>query len=412
MLILITNNTLANRAGTELYVRDLALGLLNRGHTPVAYSSRLGDVANELGVAGVQVVDDLEMVTAQPDIIHGHHHLDTMTAVLHFPGTPAIFVCHGSTPWEEGAPQFPRILRYVAVDHACRDRLVIDHEIPEDRVRVLLNFVDLERFKPRGKLPDRPLRALIFSNQANEHTHVSAVRAACERTGLLLDVVGWASGNACAEPEAMLKNYDIVFAKGRAALEALAVGAAVVLCDAAGAGPMVTTENVEQLRPLNFGIRALREALSAEVIAREIARYDPTNATTVSDHIRATAGLDDVTDEFISLYREVIDEHSRMPQPNRVGEQLAVATYLRYLAPRLFQHDQAMHRLALSENELEMIRNELEMIKNSRSWRMVTRYAAIKHQLLGPRALIRTASLLTSIWAYGRSIISRNSHAS
>src|SRR2546430_4332475 len=31
--------------------------------------------------------------------------------------------CHGWLPWEETPPHFPRILRYVAVDHTCRDRL-------------------------------------------------------------------------------------------------------------------------------------------------------------------------------------------------------------------------------------------------------------------------------------------------
>lgn len=42
MRVLITNNTLAGRAGSELYVRDLALALLRRGHTPLAYSTNLG----------------------------------------------------------------------------------------------------------------------------------------------------------------------------------------------------------------------------------------------------------------------------------------------------------------------------------------------------------------------------------
>jgi hypothetical protein len=37
--VLITNNTLAGRAGTELYVRDTALELLKRGHSPIAYST-------------------------------------------------------------------------------------------------------------------------------------------------------------------------------------------------------------------------------------------------------------------------------------------------------------------------------------------------------------------------------------
>lgn len=370
MLILITNNTLANRAGTELYVRDLALGLLNRGHTPVAYSTRLGDVARELRANGVQVVDDLGLVTTQPDIIHGHHHLDTMTALLRFPGTPAIFVCHGSTPWEEEPPVFPTIGCYVAVDYACRDRLVIDHAIPEDRVQVTMNFVDLERFKIRGDLPNRPQRALVFSNRAHEGTHLPVIRSACERAGIQLDVVGAASGKVCIEPEAMLGNYDLVFAKGRSALEALAVGTAVVLCDAVGSGPMVTTDNFEHLRPLNFGLRALVKPLSAGVIAGEIATYDPRNAMAVTGLVRATAGRDAVIDSLLSLYRKVIDEHHQSVDRDVVGEQHAAAAYLRKLAPRLYQGDEAV--------------GELEVIKNSRSWRLISRYSATREHLLLP----------------------------
>src|SRR5437660_11738141 len=166
--ILITNNTLSARAGSELYVRDLATALLALGHTPIAYSTHLGEVARELRAATVPVIDDLNALATPPNLIHGHHHLDTMTALLHFPGVPAISFCHGWLPWEEAPPRFPRILRYVAVDHTCRDRLVLEHAIPENRIRVLLNFVDLERFRPRGPLPERPERALVFSNYADE----------------------------------------------------------------------------------------------------------------------------------------------------------------------------------------------------------------------------------------------------
>src|SRR5258706_2530379 len=240
------------------------MGLLERGHEPIAYSTRLGDVAQDIRGAGVLVTDNLETLVDSPDIIHGHHHLDTMTALLHLPSTPAIFVCHGSTPWEEAPPRFPRILRYVAVDHACRDRLVIEHAIQPERILVVLNFVDLDRFKPRAQLPPHPRRALIFSNQANEYTHTGAVRLACERAGIALNVVGKAEGNVCVEPESLLGNYDIVFAKGRAALEALAVGAAGVLCDVGCACSLGYTPNVAELRPRYFRNRAPRGTPSPE----------------------------------------------------------------------------------------------------------------------------------------------------
>lgn len=354
-------------------MRDLAIGLLKLGHEPIAYSTRLGDVAEEIRAAGVPVTDDLDIVTAPLDIIHGHHHLDTMMALLRFPATPAVYVCHGSAPWEEAGPRFPRILRYVAVDHACRDRLLIQHAIPPDRVRVVLNFVDLERFKPRGRLPDRARRALIFSNQAHEGTHLRPIRAACDHAGVRLDVVGKAFGNICAKPEALLGNYDIVFAKGRAALEALAVGTAVVLCDAAGAGPLVTTQNVAELRPLNFGLRALRETLSSEVMSRAIAGYDPIDAANVSGIIRANAGQSAAIDELLSLYHEVIAEHHGNPNHDVAAEQKAVADYLEELAPRLRAFD------LLTAKEAQ-----LEMITKSRSWRLISRYIAIKHGYVLP----------------------------
>ncbi|HEY3136471.1 MAG TPA: glycosyltransferase [Blastocatellia bacterium] len=333
--ILITNNTLGNRAGSELYVRDLGIALLRRGHTPIAYSTSLGEVARDLRAATIPVIDDLDLLATPPDIIHGHHHLDTMTALLRFPGVPAVYFCHGWIPWEEAPPRFPRILRYVAVDHTCRDRLVFEHAIPENRVRVLLNFVDLERFKPRAPLPIRPRLAVVFSNQANEYTHPGPVRQACARFGITVDVIGLSAGNACARPEEVLGNYDIVFAKARAALEALAVGAAVVLCDETGAGPMVTTDELDRLRPLNFGIRTLRNPLDADVLAAEIARYDPADAAEVSRRIRASAGLDTAVDEIISLYQEVISEYASASEDNADDEQHAASRYLRWLTPDL-----------------------------------------------------------------------------
>ena len=376
--ILITNNTLAARAGSELFVRDLATGLLDRGHTPIAYSTVLGEVARELRNATIPVVDDLGALSAAPDLIHGQHHFETMTALLRFPGVPAVYFCHGWTPWEEAPPRFPRILRYVAVDHTCRDRLVFENSIPENRVRVLLNFVDLERFKPRGPLLRRPARALVFSNSANESTHLGVVREACARLSISLDVIGSGAGNSHARPETVLGQYDIVFAKGRSALEALAVGVAVVLCDAVGVGPMVTTSQMDRLRALNFGVRALREPLSVDVIAREISHYDPEDATVVSRQIRATAGRDSAVTEIIALYREVLAEHASTGGCDAQAEMSAAATYLRWLSPALKDRG----RLGMERDQLH---GELVALYGSATWRL--RNCLVRFPLLG--ALVR-----------------------
>jgi hypothetical protein len=329
--VLITNNTLASRAGSELYARDTAIQLLKTGHSPMAYSTIVGEVARELLAANIPVVDDLNDLAIAPDVIHGQQHMELMTALLHFPQVPAIQFIHNSRSWYEKPIQFPRIIRYVAVDHACRD-LLLQHAIPEKSIRVLFNFVDLARFRPRIKpLSATPQRALLFSNNASEDTHLPAVREACARARIQLDVVGSQTNNATAHPEQILGEYDLVFAKARSALEAMAVGAAVVLCDYEGTGPMVTPANFSRLRPLNFGRRALSEPLDAAVIIEEIRRYNPAEALRVSQTVRATAGHEPVVDELISLYEEVTREFQQNGQRERLEEDRATAAYLRQL---------------------------------------------------------------------------------
>jgi hypothetical protein len=88
--VLITSHALAGRTGTEMYVRDVAKGLLLRGHTPIVYSPRLGPLARELSLDTVAVVDDLNQLAEPPDVIHGQHTLESAIALLHFPQTPAM----------------------------------------------------------------------------------------------------------------------------------------------------------------------------------------------------------------------------------------------------------------------------------------------------------------------------------
>lgn len=329
MRVLLTNNTLDQRAGTESYVRDVATALLARGHSPIAYSTRLGAVAEDLRSATIPVVSSLDRLGEPPDLIHGQHHLEAMTALLRFPGVPAVVFCHGWAPWEETPPFFPRIFRYVAVDDTCRDRLVAESGIAPEDVEVILNFVDLERFRPRGPLPPRPLRALVFSNTASEATHLPPIREACTRLGIGLEVAGAASGRPVARPESLLPTFDLVFAKARSALEALAVGVAVVVADAGGLGSLVTMRNAAELRRLNFGVRALRRPLDAEAIAREIEGYEPGEAHRVSSWVRAEAGRDRAVDRIVALYGEVLRKSRAAGAVP--GEERAASGYLQWL---------------------------------------------------------------------------------
>jgi hypothetical protein len=308
--VLITNIFLNSRTGTELYVRDLALELKRQGHHPVVYTSILGSIADELQATDIPVSNSLRALKSRPDVIHGHHWKETLSAVLRYYGIPAIFICHDLFSQHDNPPLHPRIHRYFGISLASMERLR-EAGVPEEKIRLTLNFVDLKRFLPRPPLPQRPRKALVFSNYANERTHLSAVVEACHRAGLVLDVVGAGVGNCVSRPEDMLGHYDIVFARGKAAIEAMAVGTAVVLCDFTGLGPMVTSVEFDRLRLLNFGFQALREPFHPESILREICRYDAQDAVRVRDMLRSSAGLDQTVKELVDVYQEIIEEQNR-----------------------------------------------------------------------------------------------------
>ncbi len=356
MRILLTNHRLAEHTGSELYLRDVALALLAHGHQPIVYSRRLGALAAALRRATVPVLDDLDQLAPPPDLIHAQHHLEAMTALARFPHTPAIYLCHGWLPAEEAPPRHPRIRRYVAVDELVRQRLCDECGIPAAQTRVVLNFVDLERFRQRPPLPARPQRALVFSNYASEANHLPLLREVCAGAGLALDVVGFEAGYPSNSPEQLLGDYDVVFAKGRSALEAAAVGAAVIVCGVAGLGPMVTASELDRLRAFNFGVRLLQRPVTVEGVAGELRRYDPMDATAVTQRLRREAGLDLAIADLIQLYTETLAEHRASPPP--VDEEaLAMARYLRWgplVGGDFFQHERELLKAEIAHAKAEL----------------------------------------------------------
>lgn len=342
--ILITNFNLSMRAGTQLYVRDLAFSLRAHGHQPVVYAPVLGTVANELEAAGIPVVDDLHKLETPPDIIHGNQPTETMIALLFFPRTPGVYFCHTWRARLEMPPLFPRIQRYVGIDEPCYEHLLANG-VAKNRARIILNFVDLARFKPRGPLPARPRRALVFSNYAEPlQPHLKVIRETCARNAVEIDAIGEGVGYIELHPELKLGEYDLVFAKGRAALEAMAVGSAVNLCDVWGLGPMVTTGEFDSLRRLNFGCRTLQERFTIEALQAQLARYNPRDAAEVSQKVRSTAGIDMAMHLILDVYEEAIAEYKRNPAP-AYDELRAASTFVRHLQADYARHSALTMRL-------------------------------------------------------------------
>jgi hypothetical protein len=380
MRILMTNRFLGERTGTELYIHDVAIALLQRGHTPILYSPNPGPLADVLRHATIPVVDDLSRIAEPPDIIHGHHHMEAMAALLHFPGVPAVYVCHGWRPWHEAPPDFPRIYRYLAVDLSTRDRLILENGIPAGKVLTVPNFVDLDRFRPGPGLPETPRRVLLFSNYATPSgTYLREARDAAARTGMELEAWGKLLGRTTEEPEKLLAGFDVVLAQGRSALEALAVGRAVIVCSSKALGPMVKAADFDRLRDLNFGVKAQTYDLSADGLERELRRYDKLDARAVSARTREEAGLEAAVDRLLACYQEVIEEHRRRGpcSGGAHAETRAAARYLRGLSAEMekryalsLELDSVREALAEETRRNEALAGEMDVMRTTGGWKL------------------------------------------
>lgn len=258
-------------------------------------------------------MDDLAQIATPPDVIHGHHSLETIAAAIRFPMCPTLFVCHDSTTWYDTAPSLPNIIKYIAVDQACYDRLIFQHGISSDRVQIIPNGVDLSRFSLRNGLPERPRSILCFGHSFREE-YVEQVRQAAPT--FHVDSIGISSNRNLVEPGPWLGKFDIILARGRSAREAIATGAATIVADIMGVGDMVTLDNYSNLQANNFGRRLLRKPFSIESIRGAVARYDAKDAWQVAIQHRQQNSLAKMVHLFECIYDQLLESFSPESAPS------------------------------------------------------------------------------------------------
>lgn len=329
MRVLFTALSIESCGGVEMYLLDLSRELVRRGWKPCVYAPTVGPFAEQFQQAAVPVCDDLRHLHVAPDIIHGNFGLATFAAACRFPQAPIVSMSHAWHWPNDIPPLLPNVHWYLAVDETCRERLLCQLGVAPERVQILQNAVDLTRFAPRPPLPARPQQALVFSNYFRSR-HVKPLQVACRQRGISLASVGNGVGNPHPDPETLLPNYDLVFAKGRCAWEALATGCAVIVCDVMALGPMVTTSVLQSQRRANFGRRLLTEPLTAENVGARIEQYDAADAAKVSQEIRGIRSLTQLGDEITALYEEVAEGHAAR-RPKVESDSLTLADYAQRL---------------------------------------------------------------------------------
>jgi hypothetical protein len=201
----------------------------------------------------------------------------------------------------------------------------------------------------------------VFTNYAPRVPE--PIRQACEAAGIdQVDIAGLASKQVLANPENHLAEYDIVFAKARAALEAMASGCAVIVTHQQGVAGLVTPDNMAALRQLNFGARTMKQyPLDRDVIARELALYDPQSAAQVTRWIRETASLDQAVMRWEEAYASALQAWKKCRGRISANDRMqSAAVYLRRIADTVKQARQTRRELADERAETEALKGALK----------------------------------------------------
>ena len=320
-------------SGTPVVTRNIARGLLGRGWRVAVYAREIGGAANQLLTASIPVINELGKLGVAPDLIQFTHHPTGVPTLVAFPDAPLIQFCQDADAWHEHPVDLERIRRHLAVDEACRDRLVLQGGIPNGETGLLLNAIDVMR-TPRSANPppDRPRRALIV---ANRHAgHVPAIEAACGAMGVETTTVGYGVGKPIDGLEPLMLKADVVFGAARVALEAMAVGCAAIVCDARGFAGLATPEVFDDWRLKNFGRRVLLRPVTPQAVKDALAAYDAAAAFAVTERVRAECSLERQLDQLEAIYEQVLADHAAAGPVDRAREASDLAAYLNRWLPR------------------------------------------------------------------------------
>ena len=260
MKILVANGKMVGLGGSETHTYALARELIRRGHEVSVWAHDWGNLF------GLPIVDTPE---ARYDLIllgqgaKGQGCAEVLAGVRGF----KVWTCHGPREGLELPP--PGMDAYVAVSEETRDVC----QAAGVSARIVRNGVNCDRFRPAEPLPYRPQRVLCLCRGGAARVKV---QKACSAGGLAYQVA-----EGVWEIEERMQASDIVVGLGRAAIEAMACGRAVMVYDERDYYPvpmrvgdgMVTPRTIAKIRTHNFSGRAFGWSLSRHDILEELASY-------------------------------------------------------------------------------------------------------------------------------------------
>jgi hypothetical protein len=248
--LIVAVQQLAAPGGPQTYALTVAEHLSRLGHGVTLFAREIGAVAALARERSLNVTADLDALPAHADgVLVGVDRSLAVELAGRYPDAVRVFVVHSTD--EIHLP--PPIDGLVAATVVLNDRFAARAAacVGAGEIVRMRQPVDLRRFPPGRKLPERPARALLLGNYHGAFgSRAQVLMDAWSDAGLTWDRVGYPNASL-AVGEAMAE-VDIVVGYGRSILEAMAAKRAAYVFDQAGGDGWVTPDSYERIEAAGF----------------------------------------------------------------------------------------------------------------------------------------------------------------
>lgn len=365
MRFVLANRHLLAAGGTEVHLVTVGEQLQRLGHGVVLYAPELGPFADYARRRGLEVHDNLRELPETCDVTFAQDSIVVYDLSRLYPDALSLFRVCGDSYDFQLPPQVPGIVDLVVVlsDRYERVARACAVEVPVLRLPVP---IDADRLVPLGPIRERPATAVLLGNYTERE---GLVRSAWSNRGIEVRRVG--ADLQSYDVASAVADADIVVAKSRAALDAMACGRAVYILDLFGGDGWVTPELYPALEADNFAGQATDRIFDEASLTDDLAGYrqemGAVNRDLVLQHHSAR-------DHVVALLN-ALGERRPQARERTALQELARLTALQWSWEATAREFRYMHwplrdQAARSEQREAALKREIAAMRGSRRWRL------------------------------------------
>lgn len=398
MQFVLANRHLIAAGGTEVHLVTIAEQLRRLGHDVTIYSPEIGPFGDHMRRRGLEVSDSLRALPESCDVAFAQDAIVVHELAQRYPAALSVFRVCGDVFDFQLPPQLHGVVDLVVVTSDRYERVAQAAAVPVPVLRLRVP-IDTDRLVPLGTIRERPERAVVLGNYGERD---ELVRDVWGRAGLELRCVGGDRPDVQRYDVAdAVADADIVVAKGRAALDAMACARAVYVFDIFGGDGWVTPETYASFEADNFAGQATGRVIDAATLERDLSGYRQEMGVVNRDLVLQHHGA---RDHVIALLAALGESDPGERDPNAPLRELARLTAMAWSWEETARQFRTTHwplraaaaraeeaaaqareeaHLASCERDAALeqagaLRAQIDAMRGTRAWRLATAWWRVK----------------------------------